>query len=386
MPVPTRLRRGRRAALVLAVGLACTVAAVTAQAAPVNLATAAPFVVLGGSTVTNTGPSVLNGDLGVSPGTALTGFGSPAVVNGATHAADGVAAQAELDLTTAYNVAASQPATDLSGTDLGNRSLNPGAYSFTSSAQLTGPLTLNAQGDANAQFVFKIASTLTTASASSVVLVNGASPCNVYWQVGSSATLGTTTAFQGNVMAYASITANNGATVIGRLLARTGAVTLDNNVLDNSRCATGPGSGPGSGPGTGPGSGSTTPGSSSSAAATAARLAAEAAQATSRRSTIIRNGTTTFQRTPHATCTSGFRATVHGKLIKRVVFSLDGKQIQSQAKGPYVVFVRALPGAHAVRARVTFKDATRAKTLALGYRACADAILHPTSGPSQFTG
>jgi hypothetical protein len=383
---PIRSKRGQSAGIALVVGLACVVASVAAQASPVGLGTAQSFVVLAGSTVTNTGPSVLNGDLGLAPGTSITGFGPPAVVNGATHAADGVAAQAQLDLTTAYNVAASQPATDLSGTDLGNRSLNPGAYSFSSSAQLTGPLTLNAQGNANAQFVFEIGSTLTTASASSVVLVNGASPCNVYWQIGSSATLGTTTAFQGNLMALASITLNNGATVIGRVLARNGAVTLINNVLDNSRCSTGSGppSGPGPGAGT-PGAGS--PGAASStAAAAAALIATQAAQASSLTSTTTRNGTTTLQRTPHATCTSGFRATVRGKLIKRVVFSLDGKEIQSQTKGPYVVFVRAVPGAHAVKARVTFKDATRAKTLALGYRACADAILRPTSGPSQFTG
>ncbi|MDP9259322.1 MAG: ice-binding family protein [Actinomycetota bacterium] len=383
---PIRSKRSRRAGIALVVGLACVVASVGAQASSVGLGTAQSFVVLAGSTVTNTGPSVLNGDLGLAPGTSIVGFGPPAVVNGATHAADGVAAQAQADLTTAYNAAASQPATDLSGTDLGNRSLNPGAYSFTSSAQLTGPLTLNAQGNANAQFVFEIGSTLTTASASSVVLVNGASPCNVYWQIGSSATLGTTTAFQGNLMALSSITLNNGATVIGRVLARNGAVTLINNVLDNSRCTTGPGSPSGPGPGAGtPGAGS--PGASSStAAAAAALIAAQAAQASSLTSTTTRNGTTTLQRTPHATCTSGFRATVRGKLIKRVVFSLDGKKIQSQTEGPYVVFVRALPGAHAVKARVTFKDATRAKTLALGYRACADAILRPTSGPAQFTG
>ena len=107
----------------------------------VNLATASPFVVLGGATVTNTGPSVLNGELGVSPGTALVGFGLPAVVNGATHANDAVAANAQPDLTTAYNVAAGQPvspANDLTGTDLGNRTLNAGAYRYTSSAQLTG--------------------------------------------------------------------------------------------------------------------------------------------------------------------------------------------------------------------------------------------------------
>ena len=174
---PIRSRCGRQAAFVLAVGLAVATP-VAAQASAVSLGTAQSFVVLAASAVTNTGPSVLNGDLGLAPGTStsITGFGPPAVVNGSTHAADGVAMQAQADLTTAYNVAASQPAADLSGTDLGNRSLNPGAYKFTSSAQLTGPLTLNAQGNANAQFVFEIGSTLTTASASSVVLINGANP------------------------------------------------------------------------------------------------------------------------------------------------------------------------------------------------------------------
>ena len=116
--------------------------------------------------------------------------------------------------------------------------LTAGAYSFSSSAQLTGQLTLNAAGNPNAQFVFEIGSTLTTASASSVRLINGASPCNVYWQVGSSATLGTTTAFEGNLMANTSITLNNAATVRGRLFASTGAVTLDDNVIDDSMCNT----------------------------------------------------------------------------------------------------------------------------------------------------
>jgi Ice-binding-like len=381
MFVPSPSKRGRRAGAALVVALACVVAPLAAQASTVDLATAKAFVVLAGATVTNTGPSVLNGDLGVSPGTALVGFGPPAVVNGATHATDAVAAKAQLDLTTAYNVAAGQPvsaANDLSNTDLGNRTLKAGAYKYTSDAQLTGPLTLDAEGDANAQFVFEITSKLTTASASSVVLLNGANPCNVYWQVGSSATLGTTTAFQGNLMAYSSISLNNGATVIGRVLARNGAVTLINNVLDSTRCATGStGTTPGS-----PGS----PGSPATTAAAKALLAAQANQATNPKRTVTRNGTTSFERTPHATCTSGFRGTVRGHLIKRVVFSLDGKRIDSLATGPYRVFVRALPGAHSVTARVTFKDATKAKTLALGYRACADAVLSPPNGPSHFTG
>jgi hypothetical protein len=372
MLAPARSQHRRRTGIALVIGISCLAAPAASEASPVSLATANAFVVLAGATVTNTGPSVLNGDLGVAPGTALVGFGLPAVVNGATHAADAVAAQAQLDLTTAYDVAAGQavsPANDLSGTDLGNRTLKAGAYRYTSSAQLTGPLTLDAEGDPAAQFVFEIASSLTTASASSVVLLNGANPCNVYWQVGSSATLGTTTAFQGNLMALTSISLNNGATVIGRVLARNGQVSLINNVLDSTLCAA---AAPAVPPGT--------------AAAAAAALALQANETVNRRSTITRNGTTTMQRTPHATCTSGFRARVRGKLIKRVVFRLDGTRIESLTKGPYLVFVRGLPGSHHVTARVTFRDATRPKTLALGYRACADAVLSPTAGPSQFTG
>jgi hypothetical protein len=394
MLVPSRSKRCLRTGIALAVGLACVAVPVAAQASPVGLGTAQAFVVLAGATVTNTGPSVLNGGLGVAPGTALVGFGLPAVVNGATHAADGVAAQAQLDLTTAYNVAAAQPvspANDLTGTDLGNRILKAGAYRFTSSAQLTGPLTLDAAGDPNAQFVFEVASSLTTASASSVVLVNGANPCNVYWQVGSSATLGTTTAFQGNLMALSSISLNNGATVIGRVLARNGQVSLINNVLDSSRCNSGSASSTGttpSGGSTGPSApGSSTP-ASKAAAALAAKvlLAAQAAQVSNPRATSIRNGTTVLTRTPHQTCTSGFRASVRGTKIKRVVFTLDGKSVHSQTNGPYTVFVRAMPGAHAVTAHVTFTDKTKPKTLALGYRACAEAVLAPHSGPSVFTG
>jgi hypothetical protein len=363
MSNPIHLKRAGRAVAALAAGCAFIAIPAAAQAAPVDLATVSPFVVLGGQAVTNTGPSVLNGDLGVAPGTALTGFGLPAVVNGATHNNDGVANQAKADLTTAYNVAAGQAVTaNLSGTDLGNRTLTAGAYRYSSSAQLTGPLTLNAEGNPNAQFVFMIGSTLTTASASSVVLINGASACNVYWQVGSSATLGTTTAFQGNLMALTSISLNNGATVIGRMLARNGQVSLINNVLTSSGCSTGSGGGSGGG-----GNGTTPPGGR-------------------RGLRTSRNGTAIVRRGPRESCTEGFRATVRGHLIKRVVFKLDGKRISSQRKSPFNVLVRALPGRHNVTARVTFKDATRAKTLRLGYRACAAAVLQPRRGPSQFTG
>ena len=384
MSSPIRLKRAGRASITLAVGFAFAAVPVAAHAAPVDLATASPFVVLAGSTATNTGPSVLNGDLGVSPGTALVGFGLPAVVNGATHANDAVASQAQADLTTAYDVAAGQPvapANDLTGTDLGNRTLTAGAYRYATSAQLTGALTLDAQGDPRAQFVFEIGSTLTTASASSVVLINGASPCNIFWQVGSSATIGTTTAFQGNVMALTDISLNNGATVQGRMLARNGAVTLINNVLNRPVCDAST---------TAPATPTTT-----NSPATTGRPGANQAPPASRSRIRTRNGTATLRsnrpnrRTPGSTgeaCTAGFTATVRGRQIRRVVFSLDGRRIASRTGAPFRVSVLAAAGRHSVTARVTFKDATRAKTLKLRYRACAAAVLQPRRGPSRFTG
>jgi len=202
------------------------------------------FAVLGGSTVTNTNtPTIVTGNLGVSPGSAVTGF-PPGIVTGTIHAADAVAAQAQTDLTTLYNqLAGTTCNTDLSGQDLGGKTLTPGVYCFSTSAQLTGTLTLNGQGNSAAVFIFKIGSTLTTASASSVVLTNSASSCGVYWQVGSSATLGTGTALVGNIVALTSITLNTGASVTGRVLARNGATTLDNNAV--AVCSGGPPTGPG---------------------------------------------------------------------------------------------------------------------------------------------
>jgi hypothetical protein len=204
---------------------------VSAQATAPSLGTAANFSVLAGSTVTNTGPSVVSGDLGVSPGTAVTGF-PPGIVTGTIHPGDAVAAQAQSDALIAYNNLAGQaclPANNLTGQDLGGLVLTAGVYCFDSSAQLTGTLTLNAQGDPNAVFIFQIGSTLTTASNSAVMVFNGGSTCNVFFQVGSSATLGTNTSFQGNILALTSITLNTGASVSGRALALNGAVTLDSN-------------------------------------------------------------------------------------------------------------------------------------------------------------
>ena len=189
------------------------------------------FAVLAGSTVTNTAtPTVVTGDLGVSPGSAVTGFPPGIVVTGTIHSADAVATQAQSDLTTLYNsLEGTVCNTDLTGQDLGGKTLTPGVYCFSTSAQLTGTLTLDAQGDPLAVFLFKIGSTLTTASAASVLLINRASSCGVFWQIGSSATLGTGTSLAGSIVALTSITLNTGAGVTGRLLARNGAVTLDDN-------------------------------------------------------------------------------------------------------------------------------------------------------------
>lgn len=204
--------------------------------AGITLGTAGNFAVLAGSGVTNTGSTVINGgDVGSSPTTSITGFGpgtitSPYTINNAA------AAQAQTDLTTAYNAAAGYAGgTTLTG-DLGSRTLTPGVYTYSSSAGLTGTLTLDDLGNSNALFVFQIGSTLTTATDSSVVVTNpGSTPdCNVFWQVGSSATLGTGTAFQGHILALTSITMNTGATITeGSALARNGAVTLASNTITN---------------------------------------------------------------------------------------------------------------------------------------------------------
>jgi hypothetical protein len=209
------------------------------QAASVTLGTAGNFAVLAGTTVTNTGSSVIDGgNVGVSPGSAITGFPPGAVSPPySMNEGDAVALQAQNDLTTAYNYAAGlTPTQDLTGQDLGGLTLTPGVYFFSSSAQLTGILTLNDEGNANAQFVIQIGSTLTTASNSSVVTINGGSMpgCDVYWQVGSSATLGTDTAFEGHILALTSITLTTGATILdGSALAQIGAVTLDDNTITN---------------------------------------------------------------------------------------------------------------------------------------------------------
>lgn len=191
-----------------------------------NLATAANFAVLAGSTITNTGASVITGNLGLYPGTSVTGF-PPGTINGSENVANSIAANAQIDATAAYNaLAAMAPGTTESA--LGGLSLAPGTYSSGSSMSLTGTLTLDAGGNPNAVWIFQMGSTLTTAASSVVSVINGGSAANVFWQVGSSATLGATSVFAGTILAQTSITVGGGAgmAVNGRLLALTGAVTF----------------------------------------------------------------------------------------------------------------------------------------------------------------
>jgi len=201
-----------------------------AAANPVPLGTADSFVVLAGAGVTNTGPTTLNGDLGTYPTKSITGTAS-LTVTGANHASDGVTQRAKTDLVTAYNTAAGEGPTSPISADLTGRKLTRGVYNSASTIGLTGALTLDAAGDPNAVFVFQAGKTLTTMSGSRVNLVNGARSCNVFWQVGSSATIGTNSSFVGTIMAFQSITVTTGAKIVGRALARNGAVTLDRNII-----------------------------------------------------------------------------------------------------------------------------------------------------------
>jgi len=201
---------------------------ITAQA--IDLGTAATFGALGATTVTNVGASLVVGDVGVGPGNSITGF-PPGNFTGTIYVNDGIATQAQADALTAYGVAAGLAPTSVQvALDLGGLTLTPGVYFFDTSAQLAGTLTLDAQGDPSALFVFQIGSTLTTASGSSILLINSAQPCNIIWQVGSSATLGTETTFVGIILAAVSISANMGV-VNGSLIALTGAVTLQENLI-----------------------------------------------------------------------------------------------------------------------------------------------------------
>ncbi len=228
------------------------------------LAAAPDFAVLAGSTVTNTGPTVVSGNLGVSPGSAVTGFPPGLVIDGTIHAADAVAGQAQSDDSHDYQLLAGEACNnDLTGHDLAGLTLVAGVYCYSSSAQLSGALTLDAQGDPNAIFIFQIGTTLTTGSHASVLLINGAQGCNVFWQVGSSATIGTGTSFVGSIFALTSITLTTGASLSGRALAQNGAVTMDDNLVSLAVCAS-PTDGGGSGSSGSGGSSSSGGGSSGS--------------------------------------------------------------------------------------------------------------------------
>jgi hypothetical protein len=223
---------------VIAVGAALLFTPVRGDAAqvPVSLGTTDSFAVLAGSGITNTGPTTINGDLGTYPTTTITGAGT-LTVTGTNHGGDAVTQGAKTDLVTAYNNAAAEGPTSPIVADLGGQLLTPGVYNSASSIGLTGALTLNGGGDPSAVFVFQAGSTLTTASASQVNLINDAQSCNVFWQVGSSATLGTDSSFLGTILALTSITVTTGVTVDGRVLASNGAVTLDTDTITTSTCA-----------------------------------------------------------------------------------------------------------------------------------------------------
>ena len=207
-----------------------------AQQAAVQIGDTQNYAILAGSTITNTGSSVVYGDIGLFPGTSFTGS-ADVVLDGEIHLTDTEASKAKDALVVAYNDVAGRTPVTIIATELGGQTLLPGVYASESGTfEITGTLTLDSQGNDKAVFIFQMASTLITASNSSVALTNAATSCEVYWQVGSSATLGVNSKFAGRIYASESITLNNGAEVIGQVLARTGAVTLDKNVISNQLC------------------------------------------------------------------------------------------------------------------------------------------------------
>jgi hypothetical protein len=319
----------------------------------------------------------------------VTGF-PPGTVDGTIHAADAVARQAESDLTTAYNDAAGRTPPLLVSRELGGLTVTPGVYKASSSLGLTGSLTLNAEGNPSAVFIFQAASTLVTASGSRVKLINGAQPCNVYWQIGSSATLGTSSVFAGNILAYTSISMNSDVTVAGRALARNGAVTLINDTITAAHCTTGggPGGGPGGG---GPGGGGGGGGGTGGGGAGGGTSGGGGHNGTAVFTTMPRGVAKKVARFGTGRCVRGtFRVSVTGLRIRRVVFSVGGRVIANRRMSPWEALVAPAGTIRTVIARVTFTDKTPRATLRMRYRSCAAATRPvtplPPVGSNGFTG
>jgi hypothetical protein len=391
-------RRGVFTVGLLATALIALLLAVTdafAAQSPVDLGTAASFSVLGGSAVTNTGASTLGGDLGVSPGTAITGF-PPGIVGGTIHSADAVAAQAQSDLTTAYDDAAGRNPPTSVPADIGGLRLTAGVYRSASAIGLTGTVTLDAQGNPDAVFIFQAGSTLITASGSNVALVNGAEACNVFWQVGSSATLGTASVFTGNILALTSISANQGVTVHGRLLARNGAVTLIDDAISSPACAAAGGNGTTGGSGSGPSGGGTTGsgggttgsgggntgsggGTTGSGGGTTGSGAGNTGSAGGTHADV---GIANLKTVPSSIAKHGievcerktFRALVTGHHIRQVSFSLDGRVIATRTRAAFAATVPTGGGIRTVIAHVKFTGNRRERTVRMKIRACAAAV------------
>ena len=220
-----------------ALALTGSVSGAQAAATPVPLGGAEGFAVLAYSTVTSTGPTVISGDIGLHPGSAVVGFPPGSQLAGAAYVADPVSLQAQTDARAAFTSASLQAGPVSVGTELGGLTLTPDVYQSAGTLEINGALTLDAEGDASAVFIFRSASALDTGSASQVLLLNDANPCNVFWIVPSSATLGTGSSLVGTVIANTSITATTGSVVSGRLLALTGAVTLDSSTVTSTGCA-----------------------------------------------------------------------------------------------------------------------------------------------------
>lgn len=328
---------------------------------------------LAGSAITNTGPSTINGDMGLSPATSVTGF-PPATLNGTAHITDAVASIAQNDLTTAYNDAAGRGPVTAIPADIGGLTLTEGVYGQASAVGLIGAVTLDAQGDPNAVFIFQAGTSMTTASASSVRMINGAQARNVFWKVGSSATLGTTSTMVGNVMALSSITLTNAVTVQGRILARNGAVTLISDTITRIPCAAGTVGGPGGPPIPGSGGG----GNTGTSAGTGTAILATTPRSVGR--LVGEFGT--------ARCIDrSFKVSVTGSKISKVVFTVAGKQKTTRTKSPYTATVQIYDGdTRTVNARVTFTDGTKSKNLKLRFKSCAEATAQAPRNPVGFTG